>query len=212
MLAVIKKSDNRNYINNNENIKGMEKDSIYYDKKFLEYEHWKEHYSKSKYYPLWAIIVERIKRSECNNVLDIGCGPGQFANYLYDQWDGVYTGVDFSYERIKFARTNCPNYLFINGDVFKDVDIYKRDYDAVVCLEFLEHIENDINVLINIQSGTYLLATVPNFPLEQHVRYFENHMDVIERYGKYIQNIQVDTHVGDYARGVLYFIISGIVR
>src|SRR5690606_24098990 len=71
--------------------------TAYYDERFASDEHWSEHYTKSSYYFIWTVCIDRLRRSTPAQVLEIGCGPGQLAAAMYDA--GVapsYTGVDFS--------------------------------------------------------------------------------------------------------------------
>jgi len=188
--------------------KGKEQESEFYDQMFLQGDHWKEHYTASRYYPTWAIIADRISRVSTRAVLDIGCGPGQFAAFLKDKGIHNYVGVDFSPERIKQAKTICPDFTFIQADIFEaDIfDVY--DYDAVVCCEFLEHVEKDIEVLMRIRSGVRFFGTVPNFPGIQHVRHFNDPSEVRDRYGKQFKDLHVDTHLANDS-GKTFYIIEG---
>jgi len=56
------------------------------------------------------------------------------------------------------------------------------EYDLTVCLEVLEHLEKDLEVLENM-SGKVILS-VPNFDSESHLRFFKRDLDAIDRYGK----------------------------
>ena len=53
---------------------------------------------------MWTVLADRIRRSGAKSVLDIGCGPGQFAACLFDM-AGIetYTGLDFSAEAIRMG-------------------------------------------------------------------------------------------------------------
>lgn len=190
-------------------IKGQEQNSKFYDKMFLQHNHWKKHYTASSYYPAWTIIVDRISRAGTKSVLDIGCGPGQFAAFLKDKGIRDYIGIDFSPERIKQAKNACPDFNFTEGDVYK-TDIFDVcGYDTVVCLEFLEHVEKDLEILDRLRSGVKFFGTVPNFPGIQHVRCFKNSQEVRERYSKKFKEVSVDTHLANN-NGKKFFIIEGV--
>ena len=113
----------------NREVRGQEQGPEYYDQTFLNREHWRQHYTQSPYYPLWAVIADRIARSEPTSVLDIGCGPGQFAALLQDKGLPQYLGIDFSPKRIKQAREVCPEFDFVIADVF-ETDLLSA-YDTV---------------------------------------------------------------------------------
>ena len=72
--------------------KGKEHVSDFYDKRFLDHDHWRLHYTKSRYFPMWAIIADRIRHTEIKSVLDIGCGPGQVSELLRDTGIQKYMG------------------------------------------------------------------------------------------------------------------------
>ena len=83
-------------------------------------------------------------------------------------------------------------------------------YDTVVCLEFLEHVERDLEILGRIRGGTHFYGTVPNFPSGAHVRHFESAQEVYERYEKRFHELAVDTHLAD-TKGRLFFVMEGII-
>ena len=87
-------------------VEGRERDAAYYDATFHEENHWSLHYTRSRYYPLWSVIADRIKRSAITDVIDIGCGTGQFASLLRDQGVPNYLGVDFALD-VSNAPGNC---------------------------------------------------------------------------------------------------------
>ena len=203
-------SRRKNGTSNSEGRNSKEKGAEFYDRTFLEHDHWKNHYTSSRYYPLWAVIVDRILRSGAESVIDIGCGAGQFASFLRDKGLMKYVGIDFSQERIKHAREVCPEFNFLVADVFETNVLAVNDYDTVVCLEFLEHVERDIETIERIREGTRFLGTVPNFPYSSHVRHFNNSREVEERYGKKFQDFSVDTHLQN-DKGIKFFLIDGVI-
>jgi len=188
---------------------GQERGAEFYNQTFLASEHVQNHYTKSSYYPMWTILADRIMKSGITSILDIGCGTGQFASFLQDKGLLQYLGIDFSVECIQQARNICPEFNFMISDVFETDLLSTQDYDAVVCLEFLEHIKRDLEILDQIRSGTIFFGTVPNFPSKAHVRHFKNAQQVFERYEKKFQNFTVDTHLAN-ATGTLFFLMEGV--
>jgi len=99
------------------------------------------------------------------NVLDVGCGTGNLADYYF----GNYTGMDISEVAIKEAKEIRR----------KDAQFYVRDaltpeigaetkFDTIVISELLEHLDNDEILFSNIKKwgkeNTRLIITCPNGP------------------------------------------------
>jgi len=97
-----------------------------------------------------------------DEVLDLGCGNGLLA--LHSQWRH-YTGMDFSDVAIAQARKICPKGHFIpmeiNEKTIFNIMNNRVHFDIVVMTEFLEHIENDIEVLKAIARQKRILISVP---------------------------------------------------
>jgi SAM-dependent methyltransferase len=163
---------------------GTELDNNWYNEVFKtggsEYMYFLK-YDKTPWYPVWKIIAARIKELGAINILDIGCGPGQFADCLLSEITNAdassnilpqlnYIGIDFSSVAIDFAnKLNLPA-SFIVADA-TSYDYSQVDYDLVVTTEFLEHITDDLGVLSKIKKGSVILATLPNQDSEGHVRF-----------------------------------------
>jgi len=187
---------------------GVEQPAEFYDETFESAEHWKQHYTSSRYYPLWTVIADRIQRQGTEKIVDLGCGPGQVACLMRDiQIDG-YLGLDFSSARIAYAKQVCPEFTFVEADIFQSDVLQTAQYDTALIMEFLEHVEEDLSVLQRLRPRTYVLATVPNFPAAGHVRHFQSVDDVVKRYGNTIDKIRVDA-VLENQKGKTYFLIEG---
>ncbi|MGD6794231.1 glycosyltransferase [Metabacillus indicus] len=162
------------------------KDESFYDNLY-ENGGWNDtyfkHYSETHYFPMWKKALELIKENKESSIIDIGCGPGQFSNLLFDNGVTKYVGLDFSSEAIKVARFRNDKYrnLFIVGDAYIS-DIFYKSYNTTILFEVLEHLENDIDILRRIKPGTNVLFSVPNFYSAGHVRWFNSQFEVVERY------------------------------
>ena len=143
-------------------------------------------------------------------MLDIGCGPGQFAALLRDQWLRQYLGIDFSPARIKQAKKVCPKFDFVETNVFETTLLRTHEYDAAVCLEFLEHVERDLEVIGSLHKGTRFYASVPDFSGPAHVRYFQSPDEVEKRYADDLDDLKVDVHRG--GRGQRFFLLEGVTK
>ena len=162
------------------------------------------------YYTQWSVIADSISQAGIVSVLDIGCGPGQFAALLRDRGLRRYLGIDFSPARIEQARKVCPELDFVEADVFETDLLRTHDYDAAVCLEFLEHVERDLEVIGSLRRGTRLYASVPDFGGPAHVRYFQSSDEVENRYGTELEALKVDVHCGK--RGQRFFLLEGVTK
>ncbi len=151
------------------------------------------HYKQSFYYPSWQMAMSYLRPLKRDiSILEIGCGAGQFANMLFDNGFTNYTGFDYAAEGVKLAKGNNPEHSsqFFVADAFQ-TELMEREYGLVICFEVLEHVQNDIELLHRIRSGTKVLLSVPNFDDPYHVRYFNNENEVRNRYSKvlHITNI-----------------------
>jgi 2-polyprenyl-3-methyl-5-hydroxy-6-metoxy-1,4-benzoquinol methylase len=188
---------------------GEERSSDWYDLSFDHAPHWKSHFTESRYYALWSLIADRIVRSGKTAVLDIGCGPGQFADLIRDRGIRQYCGLDFSSKRIQRARLVCPDFEFISEDAYESSVLDTFPYDSVVMTEFLEHVEGDLEILQRVRPGTHVYGSVPNFPYTSHVRYFTDVESVYRRYSLVLQHLRIERILAD-SRGRSYFLLEGI--
>ncbi|MEH7125680.1 methyltransferase domain-containing protein, partial [Bacillus sp. JJ1773] len=167
-----------------------EKDSFFYDG-IYESGGWQEtyfkHYSEIHYIEIWVKALQLIKGILKPSIIDIGCGPGQFANLLFDNNLVNYRGLDFSKEAIKIAKIRNDKYrnLFEEGDAFLS-NIFDGLYNTVVIFEVLEHINEDLELVRRIIVNSHVLLSVPNFYSPGHVRWFHSKEEVYERYSEVI--------------------------
>ena len=185
-----------------------EKSQSWYDGEYRKQASYRRHYTESGYYFVWTVIVDRLMRYGAKQIIDVGCGPGQFAGMLADKGISGYLGIDLSEEAIRLARRNCPSFKFVVADVFKCDLLEKETYDCLVSLECLEHVQEDLALLGRVRSGTHCFFTVPNFPYVSHVRHFQDEKDVKSRYGELFIDLEVTTILGN-SSGTKYFLAEG---
>jgi 2-polyprenyl-3-methyl-5-hydroxy-6-metoxy-1,4-benzoquinol methylase len=166
--------------------------SAYYDEVFSNSPKYRQSGENSEYSAIWQEIVQYLCHQKTTRILDLGCGPGQFAEFIAASMPTAqYVGLDFSRVAISLAQKRCPNYLF----EVHALPIYHFDglpsFDAVVCTEVLEHVENDREILAAVPAGTTIVATVPNFDSFGHIRLFRHADEVRERYGQLFDNLFV---------------------
>ncbi len=190
---------------------GRERPSDWYDKDYRESAQYNTDYRQSHYYFLWCVVIDRIVRGGTQSVLDVGCGPGQVASFLRDKRLPHYVGLDLSPVAIARAAELCPGYSFTAGSVF-DCDLLETaDYDTVLSMEFLEHVEQDLAVLNRIKSGAIFIGTVPNFPYPSHVRHFNSCEEVASRYGVLFRDFSVAEYDSP-DRKCRYFLLQGVKK
>ena len=145
------------------------------------------------------------------SVLAIGCGPGQFAALLRDQGLTQYLGIDFSPARIKQAKKVCPEFDFVEANVFETALLRMHKCDAAICLKFLEHVERDLRVIRALRADTRFYASLPDFGGPVHVRYFQGPDEVEKRYADDLDALRVDVHRGG-AREQRFFLLEGVTK
>lgn len=87
--------------------------------------------------------------TEKPNILDLGCGPGNFSSYFYNtKGYKKITGLDLSPEMIRLAKENVPQATFILADIRKlnYQDSTFHGIFASFCIPFLSY--NETNDLI----------------------------------------------------------------
>ena len=112
--------------------------------------------SRKRRIPFYQKLASFI--SPGDHVIDIGCGNGMLPSL--SQWN-TYSGVDFSGVAIEQARKICPKASFVCGDALKFL-MRQDDYTVVVMTEFLEHVDNDIEILDMIIPEVKVIISVPN--------------------------------------------------
>lgn len=191
---------------------GRERDAIYYDRQVRGTRKpiVPREYASSPYYFLWAIIVDRLRHAGFGRVLEIGCGSGHLAEFLFDQGMQDYVGVDFSVFALERARLVAPRGTFVHADARTTTAYSDFDHDVIVCTEVLEHIEADLQLISRFSAGKRCLCSVPNFDFEAHVRYFRDASEVETRYGKFFDSFDVITLESAGHRGDQFFLFDGI--
>ena len=164
---------------------GEYKGPEFYDK-YLE-THFEPYPEGKRLYQIAAELV----CSRSGPVVDLGCGPGWFAQELERfKFNGRYTGIDFSEESIAEA-TRWRDSIHEFGTLFKyqffwtDITtlILDKSNGLYVCMDVLEHLQDDLAFIRQIPSGSDVLLTLPTYDSDAHVRWFTLTDDLCARYG-----------------------------
>lgn len=180
-----------------------EKPASYYDKHFENERSFQVHYKHSFYYVHWTQVIVFLRKIADPEILEIGCGTGQLAEYLRDENFRRYTGFDFSPKAISLARERVDAVFFV-GDAL-DPACYQRSFNTVICLEVLEHIRKDLEVLGLLPIDTHIVFSVPNFDAPSHVRWFTSERQIKTRYYRQVDIAQI-VRVGNI------YVCRGIIR
>ncbi len=125
-----------------------------------------------------------------SKVLDMACGVGYGSDILASAGH-IVVGVDNNREAISYAREHYAD----NGAMFKQLDakdIQLKGFDAVICFETIEHIEDPRSLLRAFRKAApKLISSVPNesvFPFRNykfHFRHYHRHefADLLEACG-----------------------------
>ena len=85
-------------------------------------------------------------------ILDLGCGPGFMSRELLKRGDNVVS-ADIDESLLKMAKEVCSGYK-TNIIKIKEIDeLGKNKFDAVICLDVLEHIKDDAKAMKNIRGA-----------------------------------------------------------
>ena len=112
----------------------------------------------------------RNELSNCESVLDLGCGPSSPIASI--TWLKHTVGVDGYEEYIKVAKRNGTHDEFILGDI-KNLEFEEKSFDAVLLIEVLEHLEKPDAVKLLEKAEKWarkkLIITTPNGFVNQSV-------------------------------------------
>jgi SAM-dependent methyltransferase len=113
------------------------------------------------------LVLSALRRHApgATEILDVGCGLGEMVAFLSPELTRArFTGVDFSSGAIDSCRRRWPAFRWDVADVVTD-DL-AGPYDAVVCSELLEHLDEPQTALARIARslapGGTIVVTVPN--------------------------------------------------
>lgn len=155
-------------------------------------------------------------------VLEIGAGIGNLTRYFIPRTRYTVSDIDINY--LDYLRSYCKNKPYLE---VKKVDLTRAEdfaslnekYDTVICLNVLEHIEDDVAALRNIysvlKSGDKVIVLVPQY--EMLYSSLDKALGHIRRYSskqltKKLQEagFEIEQAITDFNKiGVLSWIING---
>jgi len=142
---------------------------------------------ESPWLPMYRAAASLIPATD-QPIVDLGCGTGRFARLLVDEGFSNVSGMDFSRKAVAEASGYVPEAIFGVQDLREFVVNDEIEGGTVfTCLEVLEHLENDLNLIERIPAGLRLVFSVPNYWSESHLRRFIGPRDVFDRYSSLLE-------------------------
>lgn len=117
-----------------------------------------------------------LEQSGSWKLLDAGSGFGQYDRFILNTFDEVQvTAVDVKQDYLQDSRNYFEAKNLSQRIEFRQMDLlepeFKQEYDFVICIDVLEHIEDDRKVIKNLQSvlkpGGYFLMHSPSIYSEE---------------------------------------------
>ena len=126
-------------------------------------------------------VVDFINNLPTNStIVDLGCGVGDILCCIKDRYFKL--GLDFSLNSLHLVRHINRRLHLINASLY-NLPLTDCSVDAAICLEVLEHLEEDDKALKEIlriiKEGGYLIISVPSH------YYFKDYLRLIGHYRHY---------------------------
>jgi len=135
-------------------------------------------------------LVKRINVPNPKKILDVGCGPGNSTEVLYNKYPDAYIlGVDKSDEMIKVAKMNYPNLDFKLCDVSKDLSELDNDFDIVfsnACFQWVPDHECLLKDMLNLLNKNGALAVQIPMHYNEPIQKAIDELVSSEKWKKYI--------------------------
>ena len=163
----------------------IEKDSKYYDAIYSR------GYNTGNYLPLYEATIKLIEKHGIpRKILEIGCGVGDLGKMLIERGH-TYRGFDFSPSAVECSRKLCPEGNFTVGDAYDPASYLPVNYETVVALEVLGHLD-DLRIVSTLPSGVRLIASVPDYNDTAHLRLYKNpNEDIVGRFASLLSVTEI---------------------
>lgn len=132
---------------------------------------------------LFKNIVQRYMLTTAKTkFLEIGCGTGDFIQQIIQNENLEITGSEIYLKGLLYAKKNLPKVDFIQFDVTQGC--IGNEFDLIVAFDVIEHIENDVAALSNINQmltgDGVLVVSVP-----QHMFLWSNLDEIVKHKRRY---------------------------
>lgn len=107
-------------------------------------------------------ILTRFDISPKDSIMEIGCGIGFWAKFLFDLGYKQYVGYDVSFQALRIATRDVPECTFVLSNINQIGDT-EIQADVIICIDVLQHLveekEHDHALEILSQAKKYAIAT-----------------------------------------------------
>jgi ubiquinone/menaquinone biosynthesis C-methylase UbiE len=128
-------------------------ENVFFGEEFIEGSHKVKNYlDKFSEEPHYGYIADWVLRKNFKSVLEIGVGGGLTLKHIHEKCPNMeLIGMDISKKSIERARSNFKEWnmdveLFV-GDAYDMPNIKDNQYDAVLMIDLIEHLENPVKAL-----------------------------------------------------------------
>ncbi len=117
------------------------------------------------YYKAHRPEVLKFIPETCNNVLEVGCGEGQFGEVIKTKYKAEVWGVEISEEAAEKAKKVLDKLVI--GDFSHEVNNLPENYfDCIILNDVIEHLVDPFNMLNDVKrimkKGGYIVSSIPN--------------------------------------------------
>lgn len=120
---------------------------------------------------------------EFNKILDLGCGPGNSTENLFQKFSSsTIIGFDSDDNMLKKAKSDYPNFKFVKGYVPYDFDKLPGNFDLVfsnACIHWIKDQEKLIDEVYKILNDTGVFAV--QIPLTDESHFYKILYSLIEQ-------------------------------
>jgi len=171
------------------------------------------HYANKHYHFRNVILAEMISNYEPKKIFEFAAGSYDLAQLI------ITTNPQLKYYRWSDWSQECLNQckeVLEQYDVCKlmRIDICKKywkvkwsAFDCIVSVS-VEHLENDLDIIRSMPSGTRFFFGVPNFDDPQHFRFFESESDIELRFSGLLDIFEIKVY--EYRNIYKKFMISSV--
>ncbi|HPA56582.1 MAG TPA: class I SAM-dependent methyltransferase [bacterium] len=120
-------------------------------------------------------LIEIVKDGPCKNILELGCGNGMLAEYIFDKTGAHIVGVDFSEEAINQAMKRTfgkkEKIRFIQCNI-EDINLIDGNFDMILAVDalydhFVDNIPEVLKKLRNLLADDGKLVVFQSFIAEK---------------------------------------------
>lgn len=99
------------------------------------------------------------------NILEIGCGQGEFGDLVKKTYNTKYTGIELDNDAAKVAQKRLDTVLV--GDVFEQLLVLPDNtYDLLICNDIIEHLSAPEllfqAIRVKMKPNSILVCSIPN--------------------------------------------------